>query len=138
MKTSMWVHIGGVGVTPPTRHRRWRRGGTEVRVNDKITMYMGEGAVAARGAIGCRVESRRREIYLALVLTNVAPATPMKKRSTQSSARFRGRPLNSVGVIRDGDDGVLSGASCPIRVALLISCSQRSSLTRNCRALGWA
>jgi len=32
-------------------------------------------------------------------------------------------------VMRDGDDGVLrSGASCPIRVGLLISYSQRSSL----------
>jgi hypothetical protein len=30
------------------------------------------------------------------VMTNVAPATPMKNRSTQSSARFLGRPLNNV------------------------------------------
>ena len=44
-----------------------------------------------------------------------------------------------VGVIRDGDDGVLrSGASCPIRVGLLISCSQRSSLARRSTGAGLA
>ena len=30
------------------------------------------------------------------MITNVAPATPMKNLKTQSSARLRGRPLNSV------------------------------------------
>ena len=44
-----------------------------------------------------------------------------------------------IGVIRDGDDGVLrSGASCPIRVGLLISCSQRSSLARRSTGAGLA
>ena len=43
-----------------------------------------------------------------------------------------------VGVIRDGDDGVLrSGASCPIRVGLLISCSRRSSLARSTARCQW-
>ena len=44
-----------------------------------------------------------------------------------------------VGVIRDGDDGALrSGASCPIRAGLLISCSQRSSLARRSTGAGLA
>ena len=144
MKTSMCVRIrvvvDGVEVAP----MRWHRGyasfcsGAELTIG--LTMYKGGvggrarrhrcSATSRQGRHDYRRRSQRGRRAERVVVVVIGAGGSDLLISASSSAL--------VGVMRDGDDGVFrSGASCPIRVGLLISCSQRSSLARSTARCQW-